>query len=182
MRRRVSAEEHMGELNIVPYLDVVVNLVMFMLLSMTGLISLGVLNVSAPKATTEATTAAPENAPKLLLAIAVSPKGFFVMGAGGVLGTDASPKEAERPPTVPLKANEKGELVYDYAGLNTELAKIKEKFPNETQVILSADWQVPYDTLVQTMDACREQTVTGADGKLEKKKMFFDVSLSAPVG
>mgnify|MGYP006783017883 CR=1 FL=1 len=42
MRRRIRDEEHTGELNIVPYLDVVVNLVMFMLLSMTGLIALGV--------------------------------------------------------------------------------------------------------------------------------------------
>jgi biopolymer transport protein ExbD len=182
MRRRVSAEEHMGELNIVPYLDVVVNLVMFMLLSMTGLISLGVLNVSAPKATTETTAAAPENTPKLTLTVAVTPKGFFVMGAEGILGADAAANEAQRPPTVPLKKNEKGELVYDYAGLTAELAKVKAKFPNESQVILSADWEIAYDTLVQTMDACREQTVTGADGKIEKKKMFFDVSLSQPIG
>ena len=49
MRRRVHPHEHTGELNIVPYLDIVVNLVMFMLLSMTGLIALGVVNVSAPK-------------------------------------------------------------------------------------------------------------------------------------
>ena len=49
MRRRIREDEEVGELNIVPYLDVVVNLVMFMLLSMTGLITLGVLNVSAPK-------------------------------------------------------------------------------------------------------------------------------------
>ena len=72
MRRRVREEEHAGELNIVPYLDVVVNLVMFMLLSMTGLITLGVLNVSAPKIAGEGAGATdkPEK-PPLLLTVAV---------------------------------------------------------------------------------------------------------------
>ena len=182
MRRHIRAEEETGELNIVPYLDVVVNLVMFMLLSMTGLITLGVINVSAPPSATE-TTAAAENAPKLLLTVSISRKGFFVSGAEGVLGADAAPDQKERPPTVPLKANDKGELVvYDYAGLNAVLVKVKEKYPAETQVILNADWELPYDTLVQTMDACREQTVTGPDGKKEKKQLFFDVSLSQPTG
>ncbi len=67
MRRRVHVEEEVGELNIVPYLDIVVNLVMFMLLSMTGLIALGVLNVSAPKLGAEASQANPDEKPKLLL-------------------------------------------------------------------------------------------------------------------
>src|SRR5512136_2871336 len=102
MRRRVREEEHTGELNIVPYLDVVVNLVMFMLLSMTGLISLGVLNVSAPKIGGEGAGAAAQAAgPKLLLTVAVGRQGFYIAGAGGVLGKDASATDLTRPPTVP---------------------------------------------------------------------------------
>ena len=41
-------EEEAGELNIVPYLDILMNLILFMLLSITGLASFGILNVSAP--------------------------------------------------------------------------------------------------------------------------------------
>ena len=63
MRRHRVEEEHAGELNIVPYLDVVVNLVVFMLLSMTGLIALGVVNVSAPKIGGDAAAAAPADQP-----------------------------------------------------------------------------------------------------------------------
>ena len=77
MRRRARDEEHAGELNIVPYLDVVTNLVIFMLLSMTGLIALGVVNVSAPRIAGEAPAAqaGDPNAPKLLLTVAIaSPK------------------------------------------------------------------------------------------------------------
>ncbi len=173
MRRRVTAEEHMGELNIVPYLDVVVNLVMFMLLSMTGLISLGVLNVSAPKISTEAVAAAPETGPKLLLTVVIGGQGFYVGGEGAILGQDAAPADAARPPTIPLRDGK-----YDYVELNAQLVKIKEQYPAETQVILSADPDVLYDTLVQTMDACREQVVKKDDGSTERKPLFFDVSLS----
>jgi len=174
MRRRVREEEHQGELNIVPYLDVVVNLVMFMLLSMTGLITLGVLNVSAPKIGGEAGAAGekPEK-PPLLLTVAIGRQGFYVAGAGGVLGKDAGTADANRPPTIPLRDGK-----YDYASLSEQMKKIKDQFPNETAVILSADPDVVYDTLIQTMDACREASVKGPDGKIERKPLFFDVSLS----
>ncbi|HET9553864.1 MAG TPA: biopolymer transporter ExbD [Anaeromyxobacteraceae bacterium] len=176
MRRRIREEEETGELNIVPYLDVVVNLVMFMLLSMTGLITLGVLNVSAPKIGGEAgaAAAAQEQAPKLLLTVAVGKQGFYIAGAGGVLGSDANASDLSRPPTVPLRPDGK----YDYAELTKQLRTIKDRFPNETQVILSADGEVVYDVLIQTMDACREQLVKNPDGTSERKQLFFDVSLS----
>jgi biopolymer transport protein ExbD len=174
MRRRIRDEEHAGELNIVPYLDVVVNLVMFMLLSMTGIIALGVVNVSAPKIGGETTAAAAaENQPKLLLTVAIAKSGFYVAGAGGVLGADATTPDATRPPTIPLKDGN-----YDFAALGAQMQKIKDQFPNETAVILSADPEIVYDVLVQTMDACREATVKKPDGNSERRPLFFDVSLS----
>lgn len=173
MRRRIRDEEHAGELNIVPYLDVVVNLVMFMLLSMTGLIALGVLNVSAPKLGGEASAVAEENKPKLLLTVAIGKQGFFIAGAGGVLGQDAPSPDATRPPTIPLKDGR-----HDYASLGEQMKKIKEQFPAETAVILSADPEVLYDVLIQTMDACREGSYARPDGTTERRPLFFDVSLS----
>jgi len=178
MRRRVHDEEHAGELNIVPYLDIVTNLVMFMLLSMTGLISLGVVNVSAPRIGGEpqAAQAQGQEQPKLLLTVAISKKGFYVAGAGGVLGgaADQATVDATQPPTVPLKADGS----YDYGALTEKMKLIKERYPNETNLILSADADVAYDVLIQTMDACRELVVKTADGKTERKPLFFDVSLS----
>lgn len=175
MRRRIREDEHVGELNIVPYLDVVVNLVMFMLLSMTGLITLGVLNVSAPKLGGEGSAAAAQDAaPKLLLTVAVGRQGFYIAGAGGVLGSSANATDLARPPTIPLRDDGS----YDFAALSAQLVSIKEKFPSETQVILTADGSVIYDILIQTMDACREQVVKSAEGKTERKPLFFDVSLS----
>ena len=172
MRRRIREEEHAGELNIVPYLDVVVNLVMFVLLSMTGLIALGVVNVSAPKLG-EAAAAPAADQPKLLLTVAIAKAGFYVAGAGGVLGADAAKPDAARPPTIPLRDGK-----YDYAALGEQMKAIKDKFPNETAVILSAEPDVVYDVLIQTMDACREATVRKPDGSAERRPLFYDVSLS----
>jgi biopolymer transport protein ExbD len=173
MHRRIHPEEDFGELNIVPYLDVVVNLVMFMLLSMTGLISLGVLNVSAPKIGGETVAAAADAGPKLLLTVGIGRQGFYVAGAGGVLGSEANATDTTRPPTIPLKDGK-----YDYASLTDQLARIKERYPNETQVILSADPDIVYDVLIQTMDACRDMLVKSPDGSTGRKPLFFDVSLS----
>src|SRR5574341_71688 len=170
MRRRIHVHEHTGELNIVPYLDIVVNLVMFILLSMAGLISLGVLTVSAPKISGEgAGGAQADDKPKLLLTVAVGKQGFYIAGAGGVLGADASSADTTRPPTIPLRDGR-----YDYAALTESMKVIKGQFPNETQLILSA----VYDVLVQTMDACREYSAALPGGGSERKPLFFDVSLS----
>jgi biopolymer transport protein TolR len=174
MRRRIREAEETGELNIVPYLDVVVNLVMFMLLSMTGLITLGVLNVSAPRIGAEAGAAAADAGPRLLLTVAIGRQGFYVAGAGGVLGTGGAATDLSRPPTIPLRPDGR----YDFVALSTQLSTIKQKYPSETQVILTADGSVVYDILIQTMDACRELVVKSADGKTEHRPLFFDVSLS----
>jgi len=176
MRRRIHDEEHAGELNIVPYLDIVTNLVMFMLLSMSGLVAFGVVNVSAPRIGGEAAAAAGENTPRLLLTVAIAKQGFYVAGAGGVLGGPADQASVDRkqPPTLPLKPDGR----YDYAGLTEQMLKIKERYPNETNLILSADEDIPYDVLVQTMDACREAKVPKGDGTHDRKLLFFDVSLS----
>src|SRR5512138_3371462 len=174
MRRRVHVHEHTGELNIVPYLDIVVNLVMFILLSMAGLISLGVLNVSAPKISGEGAGAnQAEDKPKLLLTVAVGKQGFYIAGAGGVLGADATSADTTRPPTIPLQNGQ-----YDFRALTEQMKVIKAQFPNETQLILSADADVIYDILVQTMDACREYVSPLPGGGTERKPLFFDVSLS----
>lgn len=169
---RPREEEETGELNIVPYLDIMLNLIMFMLLSMTGLVSYGILNVAAPKYAPPSASASQDSSdddkPKLLLTVLISEKGFFVAGTGAVLPdseTDAPPEGTEGAPTVPK--NSKGE--YDYAGLTARMVEIKKAFPEETKLILGADPKVPYDILIKTMDAVREY---------KGQNLFYDVSLT----
>jgi len=175
MKRRVHAHEKAGELNIVPYLDIMVNLTMFMLISMTSVIQFGILNVAAPAygPANSAQVAQPDQKkkPDLLLTVAISTKGFFVAGTGGVLSAAADPKAPKpdpksAPPTIPLLADGK----YDYQQLTRKMVDVKSSYPEESKVILMADQTVSYDVLVQTMDAIRE------DGA---HRLFYDVVLGA---
>jgi len=167
---KVRDERELGELNIVPYLDILMNLIMFMLLSITGLAAFGILNVSAPSYGGAAAAPDEGDKPKLLLSVLVSKKGFYVAGAGGVLGPQTgSVNPAEVPPTLPKK----GDGSYDYAGLTAQLLGVKKEFPTETKVIIGAEADIPYEVLVGTMDAVRESPPP------DRKVLFPDVTLGA---
>jgi len=169
-KRKLKREtEGVGELNIVPYLDIMMNLIMFMLLTMTALITLGVLNVTAPSYGPSA-SAGEADKNKLTLTVAITRQGFFVAGTGGVLPGESA-ENNQNQPTLALKNGQ-----FDYDGLTQKMIDIKKLFPDNTKVILTADADLPYMTLVKTMDAVREYT--GPDGK---HPLFFDVSLSAGV-
>ncbi len=172
---RPKEEEEAGELNIVPYLDILMNLIIFMLLSMTGLATFGILNVNAPNYGGASAGAGAEdpNSPKLLLTVGISNKGFYVAATGGVLGQTAAGATGAAPgqgaPTIPKKADGS----FDFNALNAQMISIKKEFPAETKVIVAAQNEIPYEALVATMDACRETFGT------DKKLLFPDVTLGA---
>lgn len=153
---RPKEKEEVGELNIVPYLDILMNLIIFMLMSITGLVAFGILNVNAPSYGGAAAGMSPDDPakPKLLLTVAISSKGFYVGGAGGVLGqaAEGEVKPGEGQPTIAKLADGS----YDYPALTSQMVKIKDAFPEETKVIIAAQSEIPYEVLVGTMDACRE--------------------------
>jgi biopolymer transport protein ExbD len=163
-------EEHAGELNIVPYLDILMNLIIFMLLSMTGLAAFGMLNVNAPSYGAGAGGAGENDKPPLTLTVAIGRKGFFVAATGGVLPGQTEEQAAapgEGAPTIPLKADG----TYDYDALTELMKKVKSEFPGESKVILAADSDTPYEVLVATMDATRETK--------DRKLLFPDVTLAS---
>ncbi len=157
-------DEEVGELNIVPYLDILMNLILFMLLSITGLASFGILNVSAPSYGGPSAGVQQDNPdqPKLTLSVLISKKGLFINSENAILGEGGAP-------TIPIKADG----TYDYEALNAKMLEIKQAFPNETKVIIAADADVQYEALIATMDACRETL-----GK-EHHLLFPDVTLGA---
>ncbi|WP_375760199.1 ExbD/TolR family protein [Corallococcus exercitus] len=158
-------EEEGGELNIVPYLDILMNLIIFMLLSITGLTAFGALNVNAPSyGATAGAGQGDADAPKLNLSVLISHKGLFVRGDS----PEAAPAEGGAP-TVPVRADG----THDYAALTERMVKLKAAFPRETKVIVAADPDIPYEALIQTMDALRETPGTVA----ERKLLFPDVTL-----
>lgn len=172
--RHLQFTERTGELNIVPYLDIMVNLIMFMLVTITTSISLSVLGVSAPKYNQQVgggPTTPPK--PELQLTVFISMKGFYISARGGYIGSDGQPlaKGAPRPetPTIERRGDD-----YDFARLTDMVAKFKEENPTESRVILVADYRVPYDTVIKSMDALRARE---ANGGKETKELFPDVFL-----
>jgi biopolymer transport protein ExbD len=163
-RRKLRPKEHeeTGELNIIPYLDIMMNLIMFMLLSITGFAMLGIINVTAPSyGGASATVQNPNDKPPLTLTVAISGKGFFIAATGAVLPGVGNDPNA---PTIPKKGAD-----YDFDALTAKMKEIKASFPTETKLIISADPTVEYSVLVHTMDATRGQA--GAP-------LFPDVSLA----
>lgn len=166
--RHLQFTEKTGELNIVPYLDIMVNLIMFMLVTITSSISLSVLGVSAPKynqSSAGASQAPPK--PELQLTVFISMKGFIVQARGEYIGSDGNPlpKGAPRPDTPTIE--KEGEN-YAFAKLTTLVERFKTDNPTESRVILVSDHRVVYDTVIKTMDALR------AKGS---KELFPDVFL-----
>ena len=185
--------EEGGELNLIPYLDIVTNVVIFMLATITFAAALGDINVSSP---TTASTAQLQNQPppepknELNLTVSVSDKGFTIAASGAVLyqgqTIEASGNISPAPagatlPTIPKKGTE-----FDYDGLARTMAQIKSTptAKNETKVIVNANPEVVYDVIVQVLDACRGKTIPVPDpdhpGKMmEGYERFGDVLLSA---
>ena len=167
---RPKEEEESGELNIIPYLDILMNLIIFILLSMSGLAAFGILNVNAPNYGSGGAPGETPQKPPLLLTVAISKKGYYIAATGGVLGAaEAAPGApmGEGAPTIPKLPD--GTL--DFAALTNKMKEIKASFPEETKIILAAEPDVQYDWLVLTMDAVRETA--------DRKLLFPDVTLGS---
>lgn len=173
--------EESGELNLVPYLDIIMNIIMFLLATVTFSATLTSINVNLPTALT-ATPSQVDTPPKpeLNLTVSVTEKGFTIATSGAVLfrgfRLDAG-ADAAGPPNVVQTTNELPTLPLvsgqpDLTGLSRALGQIKERYPTEERAILTASPQIPYELLVHTMDAMRS-----ADGKL----LFPSVLLGAGV-
>jgi biopolymer transport protein TolR len=164
-------EEEAGELNIVPYLDILMNLIIFMLLSMTGLATFGMLNVNAPSYGAGAGGSGENDKPPLTLTVAIGKTGFFVAATGGVLPGQPEGEAAAPPgqgaPTIPLK----GDGTYDFDALTRKMMDVKSAFPGESKVILAADANTAYEVVVGAMDATRETK--------DHKLLFPDVTLAS---
>lgn len=151
-------EEETGEINLVPYMDIVTNIIIFLLASVVNAVPLANINVALPTISSGgggAATDEPEEKP-LNLTVTVAANGFIIAGSGGQI------------PPVPKLPNGK----YDFKGLTKQLGEVKKDFPNETKATFNADATVPYDLVVETLDAMREN-----DGK----PLFPDVIFAAGI-
>jgi biopolymer transport protein ExbD len=179
------------ELNLIPYMDVVTAILIFMLFTSTGLIQIGVINVNAPRYKDPLEDMGSgqeddqEEKKQLNLTVGITYKGLFIAGVGGVLGQAAEEEEsAPKGPTIPLLLTDPAcrdavaknipppLTCYDYDRLTLEMIKIKDQFPQETKIIIYAQPDVPYEVLIKVMDSTRDH---------KGRALFYDVVLSPEI-
>jgi len=153
-----------GELNLVPYLDIVTNLMLFILASVSAGFILGQINTTIPDSAPASSIApadpkVPPDQQSLQLVASVTKVDIQVWSITGLEGTLAAPI-ARIPRVKAQSANEPPR--YDYAALNQVLYDIAQKRyagkPRalETyEIILQVDPTIPYSTVVTVMDAVR---------------------------
>ena len=154
-------EEETGEINLVPYMDIVTNIIIFLLASVVNQVALGNVNVTVPTLASGGGASSddtPEKKP-LNLTVSVGASGFTVAASGGVL------------PVIPKLPNAQ----YDYKSLTAKLLEIKSSPDNatETKANFNADANTSYDIVIATLDAMRQ----GEDGKI----LFPDVNFAAGI-
>jgi biopolymer transport protein TolR len=169
IRRRTKVHEPdpselSTELNIVPFLDIVVNLIMFLLATSEAVLAITQIEAQLPQLGKGG--GKPKDA-GLNLSVTLTDNGVIVAGSGGKLAPGCSQVMAGRAMTVPKTTSG-----YDWAALTECVSKVKETYPSEEDVMLGADPMIQYEHVVAAMDAVR------SDGK---QTLFPKVLLSAGV-
>jgi len=141
------------DLNLIPYLDIMVNLVIFLLFSFQVVVEMVRIELLSPAYGGPSDNAGAE--PTKMLTVVVTNEGYTVMSL------DPSVRGQENVALVNGR--------YDTDTLHVKLVELKSQFKLGNGMILTADANVPYKAVVETMDAARND----GDGDL-----FPDVLLA----
>jgi biopolymer transport protein ExbD len=137
-------------------MDIVTNIIIFLLASVVNQVPLGTVNASSPTFGGGG-GGGEEEKPSLNLTVTVGNSGFTLAGSGGVM-----------PPIPKLATGD-----YDYVALTTKLTEVKNQFKDETKATFNADAGTPYETVIKTLDAMREDK----DGHM----LFPDIVFAAGI-
>lgn len=143
-----SPDEAGGELNIVPFLDIIMNVLIFVLATITVTFT-ATIDTYPPRAGSGARA---PTTPTLGLTVLVVPDGFSLKARGGNVAPGCSD-------TGPGIAVPKKDGAYDYTALKACAAKLKNaapEFKDEMGVTISANPPIPYQVIVSAMDAVRK--------------------------
>lgn len=148
--RRDRRKKQIGELNLVPMIDILVVLVFFLLVNSTGVSILGINLPDASKTSTPDQNRQP-------LAVTVRSNGLVLTEGASELGRFGSAAEG-----------------FDYKALSERLLQVKTARPDESRITLLIEPAITHDTLIQTMDAVR---ITPADGGRTLRDLFPNIAL-----
>lgn len=145
----LSPDEEGGELNIVPFLDIVVNILIFVLATVAVTFTTSI-ETSPPAASSTGVRSTSQDK-TLGLTVLIVDDGFSLKAAGGNVAPGC------QGPGPGLAIAKRGDS-YDFTDLTSCAARLKRSSPDfsaETQVFLGANPGTDYQTLISTIDALR---------------------------
>lgn len=148
--KELAPDEEGGELNVVPFLDIITNVLMFVLATVSVTFT-ATIDTNPPRAGGSGARA--PTTPTLGLTILVVPDGFSIKAAGGNVAAGCN----DQGPGLAVGKVASGE--YDYAALNACVNKLKnssDAFKDETSVTISANPNIGYQVVISTIDAVRK--------------------------
>lgn len=154
--RRLRRQEANAELNITAFLNLMVILVPFLLI--TAVFSrMTILELQLPD---NADATNEDKPPEFQLSITIRPQQIDVSDKPGRILRIIKQKEGK----------------HDYAALSELLVKIKSRFPDELAASILSEADTSYDTLIQVMDTVRvyHQNI---DGEQIPTELFPEVAL-----
>jgi biopolymer transport protein ExbD len=167
------------ELNLAPFLDIIVSIVPMLLLSI-AFVQIKMIESPTPQMVSQDQVTTPPK-PETTVTLHVSMKTglFFEI-------VDEKGKKDK----VVVDGSTAGTL--NYAGLVTSALGIKAKYPQLTKLQMAPEGDVPFDDLVQIMDKVREKprlqtgdvsfTDKAIDAKAENRQMFPEIIFSSVGG
>jgi biopolymer transport protein ExbD len=132
-----------GEINLVPYLDIMINLIMFMLTVTAYIVDIREAPVLVPTLTNDpGQSSAPPEEQKGFLTVAISSRAISILGSNDQIPAAEILKEGK---------------TYPYDKLSSVLRQYKDSPTIKlTEVIqLTADATIPYSDVIAVMDAAR---------------------------
>jgi len=163
-------DEEAGELNIVPFLDIIMNVLMFVLSSI-ALTFMTTLDVASPRAGRGGGRDAQQNT--LSLTVIVVPDGYSIKAKGGNVGPGCTDMGAG------LAVPKKADGTYDHERLTECAVRLKhsnDDYADETTVSLTGNPEITYAVIIDTIDALRREPSAAGDDKA--KLLFPDVMFS----
>jgi len=156
-RHRVRARNTSVELDITAFMNLMVVLVPFLLMTAV-FTSISVLDLKLP--TPGASDSSKDTKQKLDLNVIIRKNKMILTDQNGRI----------------IKRMPKTQSGHNYTLLNQTLRLVKDKFPDKTTITILSERYTPYNDIIQVMDKVREfQAVV--DGEISTFELFPDISI-----
>ena len=172
MPQELSPDEEGGELNIVPFLDIITNVLMFVLATIS--VTFTTMIETQPPGLGGGANRGPQK-PTLSLNIVVVDQGFLVSAFGQRIGEGCQGTGSGVAVGLKSSTPQGGVPDYDYAALTECAKRLKNQVPeaaSETNATLIGNHDTAYKVIISTMDAIRKSK--------EGDELFPDVNFGVP--